>query len=262
MVEGEPAALEEEQGRPVEAIAAAAEALAVAAEDLSHRAVEELPQSRQAGLHLGEIGHDETGCRRRSRGSDVCCQVTERRVLLVTHGRDDGHGAGRERSHDGLVAEGQEILEAPAAPGDDDDVHRGVGCDPPECPGDAEPAPAPWTRVSATTRWARRVARADAREEIAPCRCIRSGDDPDRPWKPGEGALALGREQPLGGEEPFEALDRREVVAEPDSLDRARAEAESTLGGVDLRLSLDEHALALLPTRARGCRSFDAASWR
>ena len=102
--------------------------------------------------------------------------------------------------------------------------------------------------------------RADAGDDIAPRRCVRAGDDADRPWEAGQGALALGREQPLGGEHPLEALDRGEMVAEPDSLDRARAEAELALGLVDLGLALDEHALAVAATRARGCRIGDAAS--
>ena len=49
------------------------------------------------------------------------------------------------------------------------------------------------------------------------------GDEPDPPGKPGEGALALGGEEALRGELCLEALEGREVLAEPEALDRARA---------------------------------------
>ena len=87
-------------------------------------------------LQLRQVGHDEAGRGGRSRGANVGGEIAERRVLLVADGGDDGYGARRERAHDGLVAERQQILEAATATGDDDDVDCGVSGDPAERGGD------------------------------------------------------------------------------------------------------------------------------
>ena len=63
---------------------------------------------------------------------------------------------------------------------------------------------------------------ADAGDDVALRRGVRARDDADGPREPRQGALALGREQPLGRQDALEALDRGEVVAESDPLDRGR----------------------------------------
>ena len=85
----------------------------------------------------------------------------------------------------------------------------------------------------------------DARDDVAACGRVRARDDADGAREARQRALALGREQALGGEDALEALDRGEMVAEPDPLDRARPEAELPFRLVDLGLALDEHALAV-----------------
>ena len=91
----------------------------------------------------------------------------------------------------------------------------------------------------------RREPRLDRCDHVAARGGVGAGDDADRAREARQRALALGCEQPFGRQHALEALDRREMVAEPDALDRRRAEAELALGLVDLGLALDEHALAV-----------------
>ena len=63
--------------------------------------------------------------------------------------------------------------------------------------------------------------------------------------KRGSAALALGGEQPFRGERPLQPLDRGEVVAEPEALDRRDAEGQLALGLVELGPALGVHALAV-----------------
>ena len=85
----------------------------------------------------------------------------------------------------------------------------------------------------------------NARDHIAAGGCIRAGDDTDGAREAGQRTLALCCEQSLGCEHPLQALDRREVVSEPDPLDRARAEAQLAPRLVQLCLPLDEHPLTI-----------------
>lgn len=130
MVERSPAPLQEQLGRGSEAVAAPTEALTAAVERSPGRDVEDRAETTEPGLQLGEIGCDEAGRCSGGRGPHIGGKIAQGCVLLVTDGRDDGHGAGRDRPHDGLVAERQQVVEAASAAGDDDDIYRGVGCDP------------------------------------------------------------------------------------------------------------------------------------
>ena len=83
------------------------------------------PRSLEAGGELCQVRDDEArGCGRR-RGARVGDEVGERRVLLVTDRGDDRDRAGGDRAHEPFVAEREEVLEAPAAAGEDDDVDLG-----------------------------------------------------------------------------------------------------------------------------------------
>ena len=67
---------------------------------------------------------------------------------------------------------------------------------------------------------------ADRRHEVATRRGVGAREDPDRARNARERALPLGREQPLRRERALQPLERDELVAEPDPLDRGRAQAE------------------------------------
>ena len=76
-----------------------------------------------AGQLLGDIGHDALRGVGGRGGTDVGHEVQQRGVHVVADGAHGGHRAGRHRPDHGLVAEGQQVLEASAATRDDDDVH-------------------------------------------------------------------------------------------------------------------------------------------
>ena len=75
---------------------------------------------------LGEVRHDEAGGSRRRGCADVGGEIAERRVLLVSDRGHDGHGTGDDGAHEPLVAERQQVLEAPAAAGEHDHVDGGL----------------------------------------------------------------------------------------------------------------------------------------
>ena len=151
MVEGDATPFEEEQRGGAEPVAAAFEAFSIAFDRAADRAGHEVAKALEPVLQLRQVGYDETGGSGRSRGAHIGGEIAERRVLLVADGGDDGNGARRERPHDGLVAEGQEVVEASPATGDDDDVDQRMGRDPTIASAMRRPAVVPWTRVSATT---------------------------------------------------------------------------------------------------------------
>ena len=57
--------------------------------------------------------------------------------------------------------------------------------------------------------------------------------------------LALGGEEPLGGELALQPLERRQVRAEAEALDRERAQPEVAARGEELRPPEDVDALAV-----------------
>src|SRR5207249_11728163 len=61
----------------------------------------------------------------------------------------------------------------------------------------------------------------------------------------GKRTLAVVREEALGGELRIQPLEPREMVAEPEALDRQRAQAEVAALLEELRAAVDVHALAV-----------------
>ena len=144
------------------------------------------------------------------------------RVLLVADGGDDRHRAAGERAHDGLVAERQEILEAAAAARHDHDVDGRVRGDAAERGRDAGACRRALHARLGDHDVRRREPRLDRGDHVA-ARCrVGAGDDADRAREARQRPLALRREQPLRRQHALEALDRGEMVAEPDALDRRR----------------------------------------
>ena len=105
---------------------------------------------------------------------------------------------------------------------DDHDVDGRVGGDAAERGRDAARPPlAPCTRVSAITMWAAGNRAWIAGDHVAAGGRVGAGDDADGAREARQRPLALRREQALGRQHALEALDRGEMVAEPDPLDRA-----------------------------------------
>ena len=205
------------------------------------------PRSRvQPGLQLGEIGHDEARRGRRRRGAHVGGEVAERRVLLVPDGGDDGHRAAR-RTHGRRASSlnGSRSSKLPPPRATMTTSTAGWAATRRERRGDPAAGARALDAGLGDDDVGGRKPRADARDDVAAGGRVRARDDADGAREARQRALALGREQALGGEDALEPLDRGEVVAEPDPLDRARPEAELALRLVDLGLALDEHALTV-----------------
>ena len=254
MIERCATALEQEARRGAKPLALPRQPASAALELRVHRELEPSSRRGEHGVELGEIRHDErAGCGRRRRAR-VGGEVAERRVLLVTDRRHDGDAGGGDGAHDGLVAEREEVLEAPAAAGEHDDVHLGVRGQRCERGDDRVRGALALHARLAHDDPRRRESRTDRRDEVAASRGVRTGEDPDRTrdaWQP---ALPLGREEPLRGELPLQLLERDEVAAEADPLDRGRAEPELPSELVELGASGDVNGLALLEAERRAGR--------
>ena len=247
--------LEQEPRRGAKPLALPLEPAAAALELRVHARARAVVGSRSsAASELGEIRDDErAGCGRR-RGAGVRGQVAERRVLLVTDGRDDGDARGRDCAHDRLVAEREEILEAPPAAGEDDDVDLGCAVSAASAATIASARALALHARLADDDPRRREARADRRDEVAASGRVRAGEDPDRARDAWQRALSLGCEEPLRRELPLQLLERDEVAAEAEPLDRGRAEAELALLLVQLGASGDVNRSPPPRGRARAGR--------
>ena len=180
MVEGDSPPFEEEEGSGPKPLSVAVEPLPVAGERPPHGGVHRSSRSRPSpSLQLGEVRNDETGRGGGRRRANVGGEVAQRRVLLVADGRDDRHGAGGERADDGLVAEGQQVLEAAAAARHDDDVDQRVGRDAPERGGDARPCGRTLHAGLGDDDVRRGEAGADAGHDIASRRRVGARDHAD-----------------------------------------------------------------------------------
>ena len=138
-------ALDEQGGRAGEPHVVPGEVLPGSLDPAAGVALEASRELGEPSRQLRPVGDDEPRRGRRRRGPRVGDEVAERRVLLVPDGRDDRSGALGDRAHEPLVAERQEIVEAAAAAGEDDDVaprpSRGAGERPQSRAAPAAPAP-------------------------------------------------------------------------------------------------------------------------
>ena len=176
--------------------------------------------------------------------------------------RDDGHRAGRERADEPLVAEGEQVLEASAAAGEDDDVDLGGVADRAQRLDDRGGGARALDVGLGDEDPGGREARGDRAEHVALGGGVVAGDEPDAPREARERPLALGREEALVGELALEALQRGEVVAEAEALDREGAQAEVAAGLEELGTPEDVDALAVLRGRGGARRTARAASSR
>ncbi len=210
----------------------------------SRTAAERPPGALEGGAELVEVGDDEPGGGRRSRGSHVGGQVAERRVLLVTDGADDRHGAAGDGTDDALVAERQQVLEAAAAAREDDHVDLRLGADRPQRLGDRGSRARPLDERLRDEQPGGREARLDGGDHVPLGGSVVSGHEPDPPRHPRQRPLPLRCEEPLGGELLLQPLERRQMLAEPEALDSERAEPQLTLRLEQLRPAVDVDALA------------------
>ena len=234
------------RGASAEPLDGARESLPVPIERAPDAARERLAGAVEPAEQLSQLRHDELSRGRRGRGADVRREVAERRVLLVPDGGDHGDGALGDRPDDAFVAEGEEILEAAAAAGEDDRRRR-PGCSQraPIAATISAAARGPCTYVSATSTVAGGKRELDRRHDVALRGRVVPGHDADAPRQVRQRPLARVGEEALGGEGRLQALERGEVGADAEALDRERAELELAALLVELRPAEDVHALAV-----------------
>ena len=90
-----------------------------------------------------------------------------------------------------------------------------------------------------------REAGGDGGEEVALRRRLVPGQEADPPREEGEAPLALGGEEALGRERLLQPLDAGERGAEPERLERERAQLEDAARLVELGPSVDVHLVAV-----------------
>ena len=96
----------------------------------------------------------------------------------------------------------------------------------------------------------RREPAGDRCDHVALGRCVVAGDEADPAWKPRQRALSLGREEPFGRELLLEPLERGEVGAEAEALDREHLEAQLALLRPHLGAAVDVDSLAVRQVEA------------
>ena len=158
---------------------------------------------------------------------------------------DHGDRALGDRSDEALVAEGEQILEAAAAAGQDDHVDVLVfaeGADRGHDLGGRARALNVGLRDEDRGRW---EAGPDRRHDVALRSRVVAGHDADAPRQQWQRALAGVGEEALGGKGRLQPLERGEVGADAETLDRQRAELELAALLVQLRPAEHVHALAV-----------------
>ena len=91
----------------------------------------------------------------------------------------------------------------------------------------------------------RREARLDRRQHVALRRRVVAGDEADPARQQRQRALALGREQPFGRELRLQPLERSEMRADAEALDRERPQTEISALLEQLGAPVHVHALAV-----------------
>ena len=210
------------------------------AETPGGRAVESPSGGPDGDLELGAIGNDHLGRRRWRRSADVRGEIGQGDVCLVADPADDRDAVADDGAHDRLVVECPEVLERPAAAGQD--RHRGsllgqpggrtlgrVALDLAE-----RRDQAPWRRVALDLGRdqddaGQRPAASQDVADVLPDGAGGAGDDSDRRRSCGKRPLAGRVEQALRGEPGLERLEPQGQVAEPRRLDRLDVELERSL---------------------------------
>jgi hypothetical protein len=160
--------------------------------------------------------------------------------------RDRRNGAGGDGANDALVGEGEEVLEAAAAAGQDDDVHGRVRHQSAERVDDQHGRARPLHSRLGHDEARGRESRGDGAHEVAAGGSVAAGEQANGAREARQRTLALGCEEAFGGEGALQAFQRGHVLAEPEALDRRRAKAELAPRFVDRRPAEDVHALAVV----------------
>ena len=225
-------------GRPVEPLRVPLERAPDASCQCFARAVE-------TSRHYRELRDDEPAGHRRRGRTHVRGEVAQRRVLLVAHGRDDRHGGRGDCADEALVAEREQVLEAAAAAREDDHVDVRLLGERAERVDDPERGPRALDVRLGDENVRRGKPALDRRDDVLLRGCVVAGDETDPPREQRQRPLALVREEPFRGERRLQPLERGEMRAEAEALDRQRPQAQVAALLEQLRASEDVNALAV-----------------
>ncbi len=201
---------------------------------------------------LGHVGHDPLGGVGGCGGAHVGDEVEDGGVGLVPDGGDQRRGDGGDRPHDRLVGEGEQVLDRAASAGHHDDVDGRVAVEGlhgldhlaggvhalDRCVPDGEPHPGP--------------AAPGVLQHVALRGRPLGRDQPDPAGQERQGALELGGEQALRGEQPASPLEPGEQLALADEPDLAGGQRQRAAGGVEGGLGVRDHLGALDQRRGQG----------
>ncbi len=216
-------------------------------------AVEPSAHPAHGRQEVGPVRDDDLRRRRRGRRADVRREVGEGDIRLVPDPGDDRQAVADDRAHDRLVVERPQVLQRPAAAGDDRDLRclaRSTGRDP-------AVAIALDLAQRGDEAGRRRLAldlgrhedhagqRPAARQhmtDVLPHGAGRAGHHGDRRRPRRQRALPALVEQPFSGKAGLERLEPQGQVAEPGRLDRIDVELERALRLEQVDPAVGDHA--------------------
>ena len=164
----------------------------------------------------------------------------------MADGGHDRHATPGDGAHDLLVAERQEILEAPSAAGDDDDVDVRMGGESVERRHDRLGSSLPLDACFADHDPRGSKALPDRRQEVSAGGSVCPGEGPDRARQTWQRTLPLPSEEALACKPALQPFEREEMLAEADPLDRRGAQSELAPRLIQLGAALDVNGLAFL----------------
>jgi hypothetical protein len=190
---------------------------------------------------VGDIWHDAlAGVGRRGR-RDVGDEVEQRRVRLVADGAHHGRAACGDGADQRFVRERQEVLDAAAAAGDDDQVDVGVGVEPAQCVHHVGDRGGSLRRHVLDPERDRGEPAAGVLDDVALGRTGPAGDQADPLRQEGQWTLAVGGEESLGGEQAAQALQLGQQFAQADLPDLGGPQAQRAALDVEVRPGAQHH---------------------
>ena len=173
---------------------------------------------------LPEARHRQLRGRRGSRRSEVRDEVGNRVVRVVADAQDDGSLRSEDRPGHLFLVERPEVLDRPAAPSEDHDVHQPGLVERPERLADALGRAIALDQRRREDDLGERVAAAHYVDYVVDDRARRRGDDADPPREAGVSALPSLVEQPLALEASAKLLKLQVEEADTGRLDEVHVE--------------------------------------
>ena len=199
----------------------------------------------QAHGLLGEVGDDPAGGVGGGGGPVVGHQVQQGAVGLVADRRDQRRAAGGRGAHEPLIGEGQQVLDGAAPAGHDDDVDLRIGVERLDGPGDLADGARPLDGDLAHLEGQAGPAQAGVDQHVVLGLGLASAHEAHLARQEGQGPLALGVEQTLGGQDAAQLLDAGQQVADADGPDVVGLQLERAPLGPEGGLGAHHHTGAL-----------------